>query len=110
MTSAARPSIEVVDEPSRQRYEARIGASLVGFIEYRAVRGRLILVHTEVLPPAEGRGVGTRLVTATLDDVRTRGLRITVKCPFVAAYLERHPEYRDLLVRPGGRPAEDPSA
>lgn len=97
MTSAGEPSIRVVDEPSRQRYEAKLGEQVVGFTEYRSVLGRLILFHTEVDPSVEGRGVGSRLAAATLDDIRARGLKVTVKCPFVAAYLERHPEYRDLL-------------
>jgi len=97
MTSANESSIRVVDEASRQRYEARLGNDVVGFTEYRSVRGRRILFHTEVDPSIEGRGVGSRLVSGALDDIRARGLTLTVKCPFVAAFLERHPEYRDLL-------------
>jgi predicted GNAT family acetyltransferase len=89
--------LEVVDEPSRQRYEARLGNDVVGFTEYRSVRGRRILFHTEVDPSVEGRGVGSRLAAAALDDIRSRGLKVTVKCPFVAAFIQRHSGYRDLL-------------
>jgi hypothetical protein len=100
MRSAGDLSIVVVDEPGRQRYEARLGDQVVGFTEYRFVRGRLILFHTEVDPSVEGRGVGGRLVSGTLDDIRARGLKITVKCPFVTAFLARNPEYRDLVAAP----------
>lgn len=97
MTASGDDGLRIADEPGRQRYEARVGDDVVGFIEYRAVSGRRILLHTEVDPSVEGRGVGSRLVSGALDDIRARGLLVTVKCPFVAAFLERHPGYRDLL-------------
>jgi predicted GNAT family acetyltransferase len=96
MTSAGDASIQVIDEPNRQRYEARLGDRVVGFAEYRAVRGRLIMFHTEVDPAFEGRGVGGRLASGALDDIRARGLKVTVKCPFIGAFIQRHPEYQDL--------------
>jgi uncharacterized protein len=72
----------------------------VGEILYRTRPGVIVLVHTEVAPVAKGRGLGSRLVTAALDDIRARGLRLVPICPFVRAYLGRHPEYGDLLARP----------
>ena len=100
MTGAGGDAIRVVDEPGRQRYEARLGDQVAGFLEYRVAGGRTILVHTEVDPSMEGRGIGSLLVTGALDDLRSRGRRITVKCPFVAAFLERHPDYHDLVAEP----------
>ncbi len=97
MTVADGDAVEVVDEPARQRYEARIGGQVAGFTDYRAVRGRVILVHTEVDPVFEGRGVGRRLASGALDDIRARGLKVTLKCPFIAAFLKRHPDYLDLV-------------
>jgi predicted GNAT family acetyltransferase len=104
VTGSGDDGLRIADEPGRQRYEARVGDDVVGFIEYRSVRGRRILIHTEVGPSVEGRGIGSRLVSGALDDIRARGLMVTVKCPFVAAFLERHPDYRDLLAHlPSGR-------
>ena len=97
MTAVDGDLVEVIDEPARQRYEARIGDRVAGFTEYRAMRGRVILVHTEVDPQFEGRGIGSRLASGALDDIRARGLKVTVKCPFIAAYLKRHPDYLDLV-------------
>ena len=96
MTVPRDDELRIVDDPDGQRYVARLGEELAGFIDYRLVRGRLIFVHTEVDPAFEGRGIGARLAASALDDVRARGLTFSVKCPFIAAYLQRHPEYEDL--------------
>ena len=92
--------IQVVDSPERSRYEARIGERVLGIVEYDLdpAGERIILVHTEVLPDAEGMGVGSRLARGALEDVRSRGLKLVVECEFIGAYLKRHPrEYQDLL-------------
>ena len=100
VTEAASDELRIVEEPVAQRYEARLGDVVVGYSEYRRVeRDRLILFHTEIDPAFEGRGYGSRLARGVLDDIRARGLRLTVKCPFMAAYLKRHPEYDDVLAR-----------
>jgi predicted GNAT family acetyltransferase len=54
-------------------------------------------VHTEVILAVEGKHVGSRLVQQALDDIRGRGLGVVPMCPFVRAYIERHPEYADLV-------------
>lgn len=100
--------LEIHDNPAELRFEAHLDGELAGFIEYEPVEDRLVLIHTEVLPDFEGQGVGSRLVTWTLDDVRSRGLNIVPQCPFVAAYIRRHPEYRDLVVGIRGRRAQHP--
>jgi predicted GNAT family acetyltransferase len=89
--------IEFADNPARHRYEARIGTRVVGWSEYIPADGRITFVHTIVARSVEGRGVGGRLVRWSLDDVRRRGLRIAVECPFVASFIRRHPEYDDLV-------------
>jgi predicted GNAT family acetyltransferase len=92
--------LRVVDDPERHRYEAHGGGTLLGFVDYHLHDGLMTLLHTEIVPAAEGHGVGSRLVAATLDDIRRRGLRILVVCPFVRAYILRHPEYADLAGAP----------
>jgi len=110
VSAAGDDEFRVVDEPERQRYEGWLGNELVGFVEYRSVRGRRILFHTEVDPGYEGRGLGSRLVTGVLDDIRANGQHITVKCPFVNAFLARHPAYQDVLAQMPARPAPERSA
>jgi predicted GNAT family acetyltransferase len=106
MTDAPQPpasptpdEIEVTDNPARNRYEARIRDRILGFVDYTLDSGGgIVLDHTEVLPEAEGKGVGTSLAKYALEDVRARGLGLTIDCPFIAAYVRRHrTEYADLV-------------
>jgi uncharacterized protein len=97
--SATDDDISVVDNPTRSRYEARLGERVLGVVDYRLEpNAGIVLVHTEVQPDAEGKGVGSRLAKGALEDVRARGLKLTVVCPFIGAYLKRHRgDYEDLL-------------
>jgi uncharacterized protein len=91
------PEIVVHDNPAKNRYEALLGAAVGAFVDYRVLRGRIVLVHTEVERAYTGRGVGRRLAEGVLDDIRARGLKVTPICPFMAAYIKRHPAYADLV-------------
>lgn len=64
---------------------------------YQREGDRIVFTHTGVPPALEGRGIGSRLVRGALDDVRDRELKVVPQCPFVRAFIGRHPEYRDLL-------------
>jgi hypothetical protein len=77
---------------------------VAGVIQYATEPGTVVLVHTEVSPTVEGEGLGSRLVSGALDDIRARGLEVVPLCPFAAAYIRRHPEYADLVEDgpPGG--------
>jgi predicted GNAT family acetyltransferase len=92
------------DNPEELRYEILRDGEVVGGIWYRTAPGVIVLVHTEVAPSEEGQGVRSRLVRGALDDIRSRGLRVAPVCPFVADYLRRHPEQRDLVVRDPATP------
>ena len=89
--------LTVRDNAADNRYEVLEGDKVLGEILYRQRGERMVLLHTEVLPYAEGSGVGSQLVAGALDDIRARGLRVVPLCPFVAAYIQRHPEYGDLV-------------
>ncbi len=91
-------SLAITDAADAQRYEARDGGELAGFIDYVLKRGRIALVHTETVAGHEGRGVAAQLVRFALDDARSRELRVIPICPYVKAYLERHPEQGDIVV------------
>ena len=59
----------------------------------------MIFTHAEVAPAFEGRGVGSALAAGALDRVWESGERVVALCPFIRAYVERHPEYEDLTRR-----------
>ena len=90
---------EVVDVPERSRYELRLDGHLIGLAAYRRRDGRISFIHTTVDKSCQGRGFGSRLAAAALDDARRQGLRVLPLCPFVAHYVETHPEYQDLVRR-----------
>lgn len=97
MNDEARP--ETSHQPDRQRYEARLDGQLAGFAEYE-LRGEdlIVFTHTEVDDAFEGRGVAGAIARFALDDVRATGTRRVVpRCPFIKSWIEKHPDYQDLV-------------
>ncbi len=87
------------DAPEADRYEIRDGDRLLGLAAYQRRGDELVFTHTEIDPEAEGSGLGGKLVRAALDDVRAKGGRVEPRCSFVRGWIERHPEYGDLVAR-----------
>jgi uncharacterized protein len=94
----AEPEPRIVDNADDHRYELWLDGTLAGFLEYTPRHRVVVLNHTEIDPAFEGRGLGSTLIAAAIKDIRARGLRLYPECPFVQAYLERHPEERDIAL------------
>lgn len=91
---------EVTNDATRSCYRLEVeGGTAVA--AYRTEGDRLVFTHTEVPEALEGQGIGSRLIAGALEDVRRRGLKIVPQCAFVAAYVDRHDEVRDLIAEPG---------
>ena len=88
----------VEENPAKHRFEILVDDALAGFTAYLPRGEVLVFTHTEVDQRYRGMGVGEALVRGTLDQLRERGDRLVPKCPFVAAFIERHPEYANLVV------------
>jgi predicted GNAT family acetyltransferase len=86
----------VRDNAERHRFELDADGH-VAFSTYRREDGVLTVLHTEVPKALEGRGIGSRLARGMLDIARAQGLKVRPLCSFVKAYIDRHPEYADLL-------------
>jgi len=88
---------EVTDNPSASRFEILTdqGAAI---LTYRHRGADLDLVHTEVPKSLEGHGYAAALATAALSFARREGMKVIPTCPYVKAFLQRHPEYADLVV------------
>lgn len=93
--------VSITDNPEQQRYEAHIGDALAGVLDYRVDGSVVDLPHTGVDPAFGGRGVGGALVKFALDDIAVGNTSVIPSCPFVAAWIDRHPDYQGLLVDRG---------
>jgi uncharacterized protein len=89
--------VEVEDNSAEHRYEVRVEGEIAGFTAYRELPGRRSFTHTEIAERFEGQGLGSKLISAALDDARAHGLEVLPFCPFVKAFIERHREYADLV-------------
>jgi hypothetical protein len=88
---------EVINNKARKRYELHAeGGIAVAYYELRS--DAVAFVHTVVPEHLQGRGLASILIKGALADVRTRNLKVIAECPFVARYIERHPEDQDLLI------------
>ncbi len=87
---------QVTNNQARSRFELAAGDA-VAIAQYQIDGDIIHMTHTVVPQEMEGQGIGSRLVKGALDDARRRGLQVDPVCPFVRAYIERHPEYQDLL-------------
>jgi predicted GNAT family acetyltransferase len=96
MPSDDAPGAGVADDAAGHRYLLETGGT-PAFADYRLDRGIIVFTHTVVPREYGGRGLGNRLIAGALADVRRRGLKVEPHCEFVRAYIERHPEWQDLL-------------
>lgn len=89
--------VMVRDDPQRSRFEIVTEGRVAGFAAYRLHGDVADFTHTEIDDEFEGRGFGSRLIGAALDQTRAAGRQVLPHCPFVKAYLEKHGEYVDLV-------------
>lgn len=81
---------QVVDNLAAERFELQVDGQ-TAFLKYERANGALALIHTEVPEALRGRHIGERLVKGALDAARAEGSRVVPICPFVRAYLRKHP-------------------
>lgn len=88
--------IDVKDNPVQNRFEATIEGHTAK-IEYKMQPGEISVLHTEVPKELEGRGVASAMTKSALEYIRANGLKLIPLCPYMRAYLKKHPEYHDLV-------------
>lgn len=88
--------LQIVDNTEKQRFETRVDGQLC-VLEYRLIDGTLNIDHVGVPPPVEGRGIADALTEAALQSARQHKLGVVPICPYVVAWLRRHPEYAGLI-------------
>lgn len=88
---------EVRDNRERTRYELLVDGEVAAFVQYSMRGGRLLLLHTEVDKSHQGEGLASTLIRGVLDDVRLRGIPLVPICSFVDRFIQKHPDYDDLV-------------
>jgi hypothetical protein len=87
---------DIVNNSAKQRYELAVDGHVAA--TYYKIDDRVItFIHTEVPPELGGKGIGSKLIRGALDSVRTDGLKVIAQCPFVKAFIDKNPDYQDLL-------------
>jgi len=89
----------VGDNAAAGRFELAVDGH-TAFAEYRLSGPTIVFIHTEVPSELQGRGVGSALARGALDAARARDADIVPLCPFIAAFVRRHPAYLDLVREP----------
>ena len=87
----------LIDNTERKRFEYQLDDEHVAVVEYIKTKDKFYLTHTEVPKAFEGSGIASALVKDVLQEVERSGLPLMPLCPYVAAYLKRHPEWKRLL-------------
>ena len=95
---AVDSEVVIADDPDAARYVIDVDGSRAGFLTYRLESGRISMLHAEIDPAMQGRGLGAQLTAFALDDAGARDLSVLPFCPYVRSYIERHPgEYLELV-------------
>jgi predicted GNAT family acetyltransferase len=93
-----RTSDEVIDNPAQHRFELPLEGEDIAAAYYRRdENGYLVLTHTEVPSAYGGRGFASTLAQGVFAIARARGEKLVLKCPFMAAWFAKHPDYADVV-------------
>jgi predicted GNAT family acetyltransferase len=87
---------EILNNKAQHRYEFAVEGRIAATY-YSIADGVITFIHTEVPPELGGKGIASKLIKGALDQVRADGLKVIAQCPFVKAFIEKHPDYQDLL-------------
>jgi uncharacterized protein len=87
----------VTNHPERHRYVIEVDGAEAGYAEYLLRPETIVFTHTVIDPAFGGQGVGSTLAREVLDDSRAKGLHVVPQCPFIHAFISKHPEYADLV-------------
>jgi predicted GNAT family acetyltransferase len=93
---AAEPDVTILENEEKRRFELTEEGE-EAYLTFARDSDRIRFLHTFVPPSLEGRGIGGRLAKHGLEYAREHGLAVVPVCPFVRAYIERHPEYEELV-------------
>jgi predicted GNAT family acetyltransferase len=89
-------NLSVTHNEAAQRFELPVDGARA-LLTYRRFPDRIVLLHTEVPPPFEGHGIAAKLSRSALAFARSNRLQVVPLCPYVSSFIQKHPEYQDLV-------------
>jgi predicted GNAT family acetyltransferase len=90
---------KLTDNNVRHRYEMVVD-DWMAYVTYAQAENTITVLHTLVPTALEGKGVGSKLARAVLEDIRKKDLKVVAECAFIGGFIRRHPEFQDLLADP----------
>lgn len=90
--------IDIKENKIKKRFEGKVNDKLA-IIDYIRAEDKMYLTHTEVPSELEGKGIASKMAKFALEQIKEEGLKLVPLCPFIASYLKRHTEYKDLLAK-----------
>lgn len=88
---------KVTHDTTAERYLITVDGRDAGYADYIQGDGVRDFHHTVIDPEFRGQGLSKPLIQAALDDTRAAGDKVRPLCSAVAGFIEKHPEYRDLI-------------
>lgn len=92
-------NLQVIHNAAASRFEMDIQGKKALINYQKRGEDTYNLYHAEVPPEFEGRGYGSHLVKGALEQIKAEGKKFIPMCPFIAAFVRRHPEYQEFAVR-----------
>jgi len=90
---------ELIDNTEANQYEFHVGNHIAKIEYIKTKNGEIYLTHTEVPVALEGQGIGSQLADKVLTDIEKQNLRLVPLCPFVAGYIQKHPDWRRIVMK-----------
>ena len=96
-SNGPQPTVTIKENTVEDRFELYVNGMPAGILGYEKTDENYALTHTEIDPEFEGQGMGSKLITLALENIRQQGLGVLPYCPFVQSFIIRHTEYLDLV-------------
>jgi predicted GNAT family acetyltransferase len=88
--------VKIKENKEKKRFEAEVENKLA-LIEYIRAEDKMYLTHTEVPSELEGKGIASSMAKQVLQQIKDEDLKLVPLCPFIASYVKRHPEWKEIL-------------